>query len=61
MRLSMLAALAIPLIFYAEFQYVSGNSGRKAEVLKLMAQVLEFDEEMQQRVVTASNRLFPAL
>ncbi len=32
------------------FQYISGNSGRKAEVLKLMAQVLEFDEEMQQKV-----------
>lgn len=57
----MLATLAIPFIFDAEFQYVSGNSGRKAEVLKLMAQVLEFDEEMQQRVVTASDVLFPAL
>jgi hypothetical protein len=61
MCLSLLATLAIRLIFDAEFQYVSGNSGRKAEVLKLMAQVLEFDEEMQQRVVTSRNRLFLTL
>ncbi len=32
------------------FQYVSGTASRKAEVLKLIAQVLEFDDEMQQRV-----------
>lgn len=31
-------------------QYIVSSTGRKAEVLKLMAQVLEFDSEMQQRV-----------
>ncbi len=38
------------------FQYVSGPSNRKAEVLKLIAQVLEFDDEMQQRVLLLMRR-----
>jgi hypothetical protein len=32
-------------------QYIVGNSSRKSEVLKLIAQVLEFDDDMQRRVI----------